>query len=170
MLTRIAAVTRKGEIMRKLAPLVGLVVALAFTGTAGATPPTAASGSVIAGPPTVTVVKVVGGNTFQTYVRSGVFTGDFVGSFSETGTRVVHADGSFEDTHVVTCECTVAGRSGTVIFNAEGKGTLFPVVNAESDLETISATDGLSGLHALLEVVRVDATVTYSGTYHFDPR
>jgi hypothetical protein len=147
-----------------------VAVSVACADPAGATPPTAANGSVIAGAPTVTVVKVAGGNSFQTYVRSGVFTGDFVGSFSETGTRVVHSDGSFEDTHVVTCVCTVAGRSGTVIFNAEGKGTLFPVVNAESDLETISATDGLSGLHALLEVVRVGGTVTYTGTYHFDPQ
>jgi hypothetical protein len=129
-----------------------------------------ASGSVIAGRATATTFKVADGNTFQTFVRSGVFTGDFVGSFSETGTRVVHSDGSFEDTHVVTCVCTVAGRSATVIFGAEGKGTLFPVVNAESDLQTISATGGLSGLHALLEVVRVGGTVTYSGTYHFDPQ
>jgi len=158
------------HILRLAALFVAAAVAVSVAQAAGATPPTAATGSVIAGPPTVTVVKVVGGNTFQTYVRSGLFTGDFVGSFSETGTRVVHPDGSFEDTHVVTCECTVAGRSGTVIFNAEGKGTLFPVVNAESDLETISATDGLSGLHALLEVVRVDASVTYTGTYHFDPQ
>jgi hypothetical protein len=156
--------------MRKFPLLLSLVVALAFTATAWATQPTAASGSVVAGSATVTGSKIAGPNTFQTFVRTGVFTGDFVGSFSETGTRVVHSDGSFEDTHVVTCVCTVAGRSGTVIFQAVGKGTLLPTVNAESDLNTISATGGLNGLHALLEVVRVGSTVTYSGTYHFDPQ
>ena len=156
--------------MRKFALLLSVVAALAFTAVAGATPPTAASGSVIAGSATITGTRVAGANTFQTFVRSGVFTGDFAGSFSETGTRVVHSDGSFEDTHVVTCVCTVAGQTGMVIFQAVGKGTLSPVVNAESDLNTISATGGLSGLHALLEVVRVGSTVTYSGTYHFDPQ
>jgi hypothetical protein len=154
--------------MRRLAIAVSIVAAaLMVPAAAGATPPSAVSGTETITGATVTVIRTADGNTIIATALTGIIAGSFAGTFTADMTTIAHSSGQTNDVHgTFICTCSIAGRSGTVTFRAVGTGT--PAAT-EIHGETIGATGGLEGLHSNVTVDVVWATATYSGTAHFDP-
>jgi hypothetical protein len=158
--------------MRKLAIAIStvataLMAALMAATPAGATPPSAVSGTETITGATATVVRTADGNTILANTLMGTIAGSFTGTFTADFTTIVHPSGQ---TNVMNgtfnCTCSIAARSGSVTFRFEGTGT--PSATA-IHAETIGATGGLLGLHSNVTVVVVGAAATYSGIAHFDP-
>ena len=155
--------------MRKLAIVISIVAAalIAPAAAAGATPPSAVSGTETITGATATVVRTADGNTIIANTLTGIIAGSFTGTFTVDFTTIVHPSGQTNVVHgTFVCTCSIAGRSGTVTFRPEGTGT--PSAT-EIHAVTISATGGLVGLHSNTTVEVAGATATYSGTAHFDP-
>jgi hypothetical protein len=158
--------------MRKLAIAIStvataLMAALMVAAPAGATPPSAVSGTETITGATATVVRTADGNTIIANTLTGIIAGSFTGTFAAEFTTIAHSSGQANDVHgTFTCTCSIAGRSGSVTFRFEGTGT--PSAT-ELHGETIGATGGLAGLHSNVTVDVVGAAATYSGIAHFDP-
>ncbi len=157
--------------MRKLLVLLSLIaVSLAFAPGAAATTPSPASGTFTITPGGLAPVRSAGGNLFL----AGTQTVSFVGTITSASPTsaavalVVHPSGNVTFNALVTCTCTVAGLSGTVVFRVEGRGT-FPPPTFHGTFETISGTGGLANLHFVLTFTQVGLTGSYSGKFHFDP-
>ena len=155
--------------MRRLALLVSFVAALlVIAATARATPPTSVSGSETVTGATATVVRVADGNTFVANTLTGTITGSFTGTFTAEFTTIIHPSGLTNTVDgTFTCTCSVGGQSGTITFRFEGTGS---ASTSEIHGETISGTGGLANLHSNVTIEVVGATITYSGTAHFDPQ
>jgi hypothetical protein len=158
--------------MRKLATAIStvaaaLMAALMAAAPAGATPPSAISGTETITGATATVIRTADGNTIIANTLTGTIAGSFTGTFAADFTTIAHSSGQTNAVNgTFTCTCSIAGRSGSVTFRFEGTGT--PSAT-EIHAETIGATGGLAGLHSNVTVDVVGATATYSGTAHFDP-
>jgi hypothetical protein len=162
----------KEQIMRKLAIAIGIVAtalmaALMVAVPAGATPPSAVSGTETITGATATVVRTAGGNTILANTLTGTIAGSFTGTFTAAFTTIAHSSGRTNVANgTFICTCSIAGRSGSVTFRFEGTGS--PSAT-QLHAETIGATGGLMGLHSNVTVDVVGAAATYSGTAHFDP-
>ena len=155
--------------MRKLAIVISIVATalMASAAVAGATPPSAVSGTETITGATATVVRMADGNTIIANTLTGIIAGSFTGTFTADFTTIAHSSGQANDVHgTFICTCSIAGRSGSVTFRFEGTGTASAT---ELHAETISATGGLEGLHSNVTVNVVGAAATYSGTAHFHP-
>ena len=154
--------------MRRLAIVISIVAAaLMVPAAASATPPSAVSGTETFTGATATVVGTADGNTIIANTLTGIIAGSFTGTFSADFTTIAHPSGQANVVNgTFICTCSIAGRSGSVTFRAEGTGT--PSAT-EIHAETIGATGGLVGLHSNVTVVVAGAAATYSGTAHFDP-
>jgi hypothetical protein len=143
-----------------------LMAALMAAAPAGATPPSAVSGTEAITGATATVVRTADGNTILANTLTGIIAGSFTGTFTAEFTTIVHPSGQTNVANgTFNCTCSIAGRSGSVTFRFEGTGS--PSAT-EIHAETIGATAGLVGLHSNLTVDVVGAAATYSGTAHFD--
>jgi hypothetical protein len=154
--------------MRKLAIALSIAAAaLMVSAAASATPPSAVSGTETITGATSTVVRTADGNTIIAITLTGIIAGSFTGTFTADMTTIAHPSGQANDVNgAFTCTCSIAGRSGSVTFRAEGTGT--PAAT-EIHGETIGATGSLEGLHSNVTVDVAGAAATYSGTAHFDP-
>ena len=63
---------------------------------------------------TTTGVTQNGQDTIASYIEHGEFTGDLTGSYTLQGTNTVHPDKTGTGSGVITCTCTVKGKSGTL--------------------------------------------------------
>jgi hypothetical protein len=158
--------------MRKLAITISVVAtalmaALMAARPAGATPPSAASGTETITGATATVVRTADGNTIIANTATGIIAGSFTGTFTADYTTIAHPSGQANVVNgTYICTCSFAGRPGSVTFRFEGTGSASALA---LHAETIGATGGLVGLHSNLAVDVAGAAVTYSGTAHFDP-
>ena len=149
-----------------LVPFAVVVAAVATTG-AGASPPTAASGTVANTSATFNAVRQAGSNLIVDVTATAAYTGTFVGTSTINGTLIIHPDGSasFHDTEVFTG--TVNGVSGTVTFALNGSNDAALDVHATATI--VDASGGLTGLHGVLHevqtvVIPIGPAGTYSGT------
>jgi hypothetical protein len=63
---------------------------------------------------TTTGVTQNGQDTIASYIEHGEFTGDLSGSYTLQGTNTVHPDKTGTGSGIITCTCTVKGKSGTL--------------------------------------------------------
>jgi hypothetical protein len=69
-------------------------------------------------PPVPSGFRMDDGNSFVTLTfPAGVLTGDITGTFTERLDVVTHPDGTQKVHGNATCTCTVAGRTGTLVFH-----------------------------------------------------
>jgi hypothetical protein len=104
------------------------------------------------------------GTTFYSDFLVGQYSGDLTGAFTDTGTFVTRADGSFFGYGTEVCTgCTLAGRVGdlTATYNFQGTATgTLSHAGAGGHLTFISGSGGLVGLHG-------QGTFTLAGTYSY---
>jgi Protein of unknown function (DUF3224) len=149
--------------------VVGLVAAGIAT-TAGATPPTSASGTIANTSATFNSVRPANGNLIVELDGAAAYTGTLTGTSTFHGILVIHPDGSANFHDVETFTGTVNGVSGTVTFNLTGQNDSNLVVQ---ETRTVTgATGALEGLHGVLHevgtVVFPNGPVTnYSGEIEF---
>ena len=152
-----------------LTPLLLLIPLLLVT-VVYASPPTAASGDFTLNPATRvgTDIHQADGNTIITFTRTGsTLTGTFSGSFDTKARVVIHPNGNRTTQGVLECDCTVEGKSGTLVFRATSRGN---ATSSQGRLLILSGTGELENLHGVLAVQRTERVVrTYSGKIHFDP-
>jgi hypothetical protein len=134
-----------------------------------ATPPESASGTIVITGQTVTSARQAGPNTIITGATTFVLTGDVSGAAVYEFRQVTHADGSFTSSGIVTCACTIDGKTGTEVLHVAGGGSLGPPVLFSGQATVIDATGGLEGLHGVFTFDQVGFTATYEGQVHFDP-
>lgn len=155
--------------------LITLIIAgliLLPTGMASATPPTEASGIISVTQITgLSIQPAGGGNFIIEQTTSGAVTGTLAGTFVDELRAILHPNGFVNAQGTITCTCTVAGKSGTIVFNQMSKG---PLGSFEGTAVIVSGTGDLANLHGTLEIQgTVDpnglATIAYSGQIHFDP-
>lgn len=143
------------------------LLAVVFAATAGATSPAPASGTVTVIDLSITPIGAAGSNDLFHIVATGALDGTFAGTLDTDSIEVLHPTGNSTIRGTETCVCTVAGRTGTVVFRTEAKITGDPFFYQDKKT-VISATGGLAGLHAELSVQWDGGVATYTGSYHFD--
>ena len=90
--------------------------------------------------------RIADGNAFVTLsFPAGVVTGDISGNFTERLNVVTHPDGSQNIQGNAICTCSVAGRTGTLVFdNITGTTNTSGVSEAHF---VLSGSGGLAALH-----------------------
>jgi hypothetical protein len=156
--------------MRKF--LFGVLVSVAAVvgpgSAAWAGPPAIATGTFDCGPSITTIesTHTAGGNTIRTFTAAGcVYAGEVTGTFTLYATRVIHSDGTFVDHGTLVCTgCTIGGRTGD--FTAA-----YAYDEVDGIVTTMSATGGLTGLHAQAHFERnpPSRSGTISWRYSFEP-
>jgi len=156
--------------VRKLLVVFAITSALAVgTGSATATPPATATGSITFLSDTFTPIRTSGCVTFANEAATLVYAGDLTGNASDTDLSITYCDGSFAGVHgIEVCSaCTLDGRTGdfTAEFVYKGSGA-----NYAGTFTVLNASGGLAGLR-LQGTFEGDASGnTYSYNYHFDPK
>jgi hypothetical protein len=116
--------------------------------------------------------RMADGNVFVTLsFPAGVVTGDITGTFTERLNVVTHPDGSQNIHGNAICTCTVAGRTGTLVFdNITGTANTSGVSEAHF---VLSGSRGLTGLHgqgtAIVSPTPRGPVGVYTAQYSFDP-
>lgn len=161
--------------LRLASLMTGAALLLGGAGAAYASQPTAASGTFAVTAITSLELRPAGQITVLEQTTTGVFAGTLSGTFEDALKAIVNptANKVVQGFGKGTCVCTVAGRSGTLDYVLTSSGP-FDAASFEGRLVIKRGTSDLAGLHGLLEVDgTVDpnglATVSYSGTIHFDP-
>jgi hypothetical protein len=72
---------------------------------------------------TVTSVRQDGSNKIYSYTQQEVDYGDVTGTYTVEETSIVHPDNTANFSGRATCTCTVAGKSGTLIWSYTGMTT-----------------------------------------------
>jgi Protein of unknown function (DUF3224) len=140
--------TTTGRLRLLLVTSVALVACVAAS-SAVASPPTSASGSFTYLSSTFNSMRTAGDNTIIDLSATVSYTGAFSGTSTLHGILIFHADGSANFHDVETFTGTVNGVSGTVTFVLTGgNGPGFANFHATDTI--ISASDGLAGLHGVL--------------------
>jgi hypothetical protein len=139
--------------------------AAAFAARASATPPATLTTTYTVASQVPTSVRTAGGNRFVTVTAIATFTGQMTGDATGTERFLFRRDGSFVLHLRSTCLCSVAGKTGTLEFRAQGGGTS---ENASGTIVGVGS-DGLEGLH-LNGTWRVVApgVIAVSARHHFD--
>ena len=110
--------------------------------------------------------KTIGDVTYLGVMGAGTVTGTLTGTYVFAGIIEVHPAGEAIYHVIDKCKCTLAGKSGTIIFNEQGKGNFF-TGDFQANLDIIYATDGLKNLRGTgtLQGKQDTATLLTSGTY-----
>jgi hypothetical protein len=139
--------------------------AAAFAARASATPPATLTTTYTVASQVPTSVRTAGGSRFVTVTAIATFTGQMTGDATGTERFLFRRDGSFVLHLRSTCLCSVAGKTGTLEFRAQGGGTS---ENASGTIVGVGS-DGLEGLH-LNGTWRVVApgVIAVSARHHFD--
>jgi hypothetical protein len=132
-------------------------------------PPAIATGTyVVTGGPTVTDSRTAGANTFTTESFPFIYTGDLNGSSVLYVTVHYESDGSATAHGTTLCTgCTIGGRTGD--FTTSYAAQLSQDGEVQGTLAVLTATSGLTGLHAVDHFAGNLATGTYTYSYTFEP-
>lgn len=157
--------------MKRLVPaIVAAYVAAAGLGAASASPGLPAGGTAEFAL-TDFQERLAGPNAANTFHAVGSWQGTFAGTTDGDFSEVVRVSGVSQSHGSMTCVCTVGDRSGTVTFASEITAELDPVTfdfGLHGRLVATTATGGLTGLHAVIDIVLENGVTSYAGTYHFD--
>jgi hypothetical protein len=129
---------------------------------AGATSLTPASGTFV-DVVTSTQVQFADGNLIITQTVTQRLMGTFTGTAAQQVTTVVHPTGAANFFGAETCTCTVAGKTGTVVFGFSGTGA--PNGSFEGQFVITSATGDLANLNGR---GTLQSPNSYTGVIHFD--
>jgi hypothetical protein len=146
-------------------------------GVAQASSPTAASATFTQTAITSFEIRFAGPNVIFEQTTVGSVSGTLSGSYEEKIRVVIHPNGHFNAQGIITCECTVEGKSGVIELVVVDTGEPVSPTTAtfEGSAVITGATGELSGLRGVFEVEgTVDlltglSTYTLSGQIHFDP-
>lgn len=107
---------RKGNRIGIIIGVVLLILLLSsggvFAWLHGTAPTFPANGAFTIIDSTTTGVTQNGQDTITNYIEHGEFTGDLTGSYTLQGTNTVHPNKTGTGSGVITCTCTVKGKSG----------------------------------------------------------
>jgi len=117
----------------------------------------------------ITDFRQADGNTFISETVHVVYAGDLSGSVVEQIDLVIHPNGSLNFNGVDICACTLAGRSGTVVFPFSGTGDASGASGGRFTIK--GATGALADLHGVgtFQSSNGGSSGSFSGDYHFDP-
>ncbi|MCS4538214.1 MAG: DUF3224 domain-containing protein [Thaumarchaeota archaeon] len=109
--------------------------------------------------------EIVGGKIVLNVKGSGTVTGAFTGPYTFEGRVTITPTGTANYHVIDTCTCTVEGRSGTLVFRENGRGSAFG--SFESKITILRGTDGLANLngHGALQGIQDPTTLLTSGSY-----
>src|SRR5712692_6769811 len=157
---------------RLLTLVLGAGAALVTVQPAAASTPISVTGTFFfVAAPVPSDFRTADGNTFVTLsFPAGVLTGDISGTFTEQLHIVTHADGSQNVKGNAACTCTVAGRTGTLVFdNIAGTANSSGVAEAHY---VLSGSGGLAGWHgqgtAIVSPTPQGPLGVYTAQYSFD--
>lgn len=145
-----------------------MAVALLAAAAADAMPPTPAAGTLEIVDLSITPISVAGRNEQYHIVATATLSGTFGGSLESDSIEMLHPTGNSTIRSTETCQCTVEGRSGTVVFATVARITGDPFFY-EDKKTVVSATGGLAGLRATMSVRWDGAVATYTGSYQLAP-
>ena len=129
--------------------LVGLA-AVAVTAIAGVQPAIASQGPVGSGSfqflsaGTIISSRMVGPDLVIDITTPAVIGGTLAGNLVFVETDVIHPDHSFDFSGTMTCQCTVDGRSGTLVIKA--RGATAADGSTTGKFKILEGTGGLAGL------------------------
>ena len=111
-------------------------------------------------------VRQDGQNRIYSYTQQEVDYGDVTGSLTVEETSIVHPDNTANFSGTSTCTCTVAGKSGTLIYSYTGTST----ANGSFQGQTFDGhgTGDLAKLHGQGTFQGQGLHGTYSSELHFD--
>src|SRR5437667_2514897 len=145
-----------------------VMAAVLLAQPASATTPTEGSGTfTFAAAPTSS--RTAGGNTFLSLTGTETISGPITGVATVQFTQVIHSSGEANINGVITCACTVGGRSGTVEFLFEGTGAGTAASPFDGQFVAQNGTGGLSDLRLDGTFLAVGPGGTYTVRWHFDP-
>jgi hypothetical protein len=124
------------------------------------------TGSFTELPPSFTV-RQAGANIFVDFSAPVGFSGGITGTAASTGTETIHPTGDFTVRAVVTCTCSVAGRSGELALLFTGTGS-FPAQEKQGQF-TVSGSGGLAGIHGEGTFTQSALAGSYVAEIHFEP-
>ncbi len=156
--------------VRAFAGLLIAVLILLVPRTTFAAEPQLAQGTFDLAVVAVTSVRSADGNLLITETLRGHLTGDAAGPVDELEQLVVHDTGVVEFKGIDFCSCTVAGRSGVLVFSFDGR----VAANGQltGSVRSISSSGGLAGLHfegSLAGPTTGPNAGTYAVRLHFGP-
>lgn len=153
-----------------------VVLLVGAVGVAMASPPTAASGTGAQTAITSFEPRTAGPNLIFEQTSTGTLNGTLTGTTEDSFTAVIHPNGRFNAHGILTCECTVDGKSGVLELASTNTGEQVDGVPTFAGRFVIKRGTGeLSGLRGVLEFEgTVDLqtglnTLTYSGQIHSHP-
>ena len=145
-----------------------VMAAVLLAQPASATTPTEGSGTfTFAAAPTSS--RTAGGNTFLSLTGTETISGPITGVATVQFTQVIHSSGEANINGVITCACTVGGRSGTVEFLFEGRGAGTAASPFDGQFVAQNGSGGLSDLRLDGTFLAVGPGGTYTVRWHFDP-
>jgi Protein of unknown function (DUF3224) len=156
--------------MRMLTLLLAAGAALVTIQPVAASTPVSVAGTFFfVAAPVPSGFRMADGNTFVTLsFPAGLVTGDITGNFTEQLHVVTHPNGSQNIQGNAICTCTVAGRTGTLVFdNITGTTNTSGVAEAHF---VLSGSGGLADLHGHgTAIVSPTLFGIYTAQYSFGP-
>lgn len=115
---------------------------------------------------TTTSVRQDSNNKIYSFTQQAVSYGDITGSFTSEETSIVHPDTTASFSGSSICNCTVAGKSGTLMWSFTGTSTANG--SFQGQFFDIHGTGDLAKLHGQGEFQGQGDHETYSSELHFD--
>ena len=115
---------------------------------------------------TTTNVRQDGQNRIYSLTVQDVSYGDITGSFTSEETSILHPDNTANFSGSSTCTCTVAGKSGTLMWSFSGTSTANG--SFQGQFFDIHGTGDLAKLHGQGEFQGQGLHETYSSELYFD--
>jgi Protein of unknown function (DUF3224) len=113
---------------------------------------------------TITSVRQDGSNKIYSYTQQEVDYGDVTGSYTVVETSIVHPDNTANFYGTSTCTCTVAGKSGILMWSYTGTSTANG--SFQGQYFDVHGTGDLAKLHGGGEFQGQSVHGTYSSELH----
>lgn len=113
-----------------------------------------------------TTVRQNGSDKIYSITEQDVDYGDVMGSYTSVFTSIVHPDNTANFSGTSTCTCTVAGKSGTLMWSFTGTSTANGSFQGQ-DFD-IHGTGDLAKLHGQGTFQGQGTHGTYATQFHFD--
>lgn len=114
---------------------------------------------------TTTNTQQNGQDTVYSLTEQGVLTGDLSGSYTNEETSTVHPDKTSTFSGTITCTCTVAGKSGTLLWSLTGTGAADGSFQGQTF--GYQGTGDLANLHGQGTFQGQGSHGTYTSQLHF---
>jgi eukaryotic-like serine/threonine-protein kinase len=140
--------------------------AIATASAVAASQPFPANGTATTVSSTTTAVRQDGSNKISSITSQSVSYGGIMGSYTSKETSILHPDKTTTFSGSSTCTCTVAGKSGTLMWSFTGTGTADG--SFQGQFFDIHGTGDLAKLHGQGTLQGQGDHLTYSSELHFN--